>query len=295
MRQAIGHERDLSDVGARAGAGQTIVRSSAGPLTAAAVEAIAGDFGRGLLLLCDHASNAIPPEYENLGLPSAERARHIAYDIGAAAVTRACAAALGVPALLSTFSRLLIDPNRSLDDPTLIVAVSDGTLVPRNAPLDPTEIERRVRRFYEPYHAAIGTTLAAFAGAGVVPAILSIHSMTDRLQGVARPWHASVLWDADPRLARPLLAALRTEPHLIVGDNEPYGDALRGDTLDRHAAARGLAAAVIELRQDLVESEGEAAAWGRHLAHLVAPILSNPALRIPQRYPSRAGAAADVT
>ena len=116
--------------------------------------------------------------------------------------------------------------------------------MPGNAHVNASEIERRVRRFYEPYNAAIAATLDGFAGAGVVPAILSIHSMTPAMQGVIRPWHASVLWDADPRLVMPLLAALRSELDLIVGDNEAYGDALRGDTLDRHAAPRGLAAAV---------------------------------------------------
>jgi predicted N-formylglutamate amidohydrolase len=119
--------------------------------------------------------------------------------------------------------------------------------------------------------------------------------MTDRMQGIARPWHASVLWDADPRLAQALLLALRREPDLAVGDNEPYGDALRGDTLDRHAAPRGLAAAVLELRQDLVTREDEAAAWGRRLAHLVEPILDDPALRVPQHYPSRAGVVTSKT
>ena len=262
----------------------------ADPPLAAPVETITGERARGLLLLCDHASNAVPPEYADLGLPAAERERHIAYDIGAAAMTRACAAALGVPALLTTVSRLLIDPNRGLDDPTLVVRISDGTLVPGNAHLDAAEVGRRLRRFYEPYDAAIAAELDAFAAAGIVPAILSVHTMTDCLQGVARPWHASVLWDADPRLARPLLAALRGEPGLVVGDNEPYGDALRGDTLDRHAAPRGLAAAVLEVRQDLVARADDASAWGRRLARLVAPILADPALRAVRRYPSRAAA-----
>src|SRR4051794_32659944 len=254
----------------------------------APVEALDGDLGRGLLLLCDHASNAIPSEYGGLGLPPEALERHIAYDIGAAAVTRACARVLGVPALLTTFSRLLIDPNRGLDDPTLVVAVSDGTVVPGNASLDPSEVERRIERFLAPYDAAISRALDTFEQAGVVPAVLSVHSMTPRMQGVARPWHTSVLWDADPRLAGPLLAALRNEPDLVVGDNEPYGDALRGDTLDRHAAARGLAAAVLELRQDLVMQDGAAAAWGRRLAGLVAPLMDDLALRIPRRYASRA-------
>jgi predicted N-formylglutamate amidohydrolase len=261
------------------------------PPAAAPVEAIAGALAPGLLILCDHASNAIPPEYADLGLPPAERERHIAYDIGAAAVARACAAALGVPALLTTFSRLLIDPNRGLDDPTLIVRVSDGTAVPGNQDLGTAEIARRIGRFYEPYDVAIAAALDAFAHAGIVPAILSVHTMTDRMRGIDRPWHASVLWDADPRLALPLLAALRGEPDLVVGENEPYGDALRGDTLDRHAAPRGLAAAVLEVRQDLVARADAAAAWGLRLARLMEPILRDPALRAVRRYTSRAAPA----
>src|SRR5262245_35262995 len=115
-------------------------------------ELIPGDAGCGLVLLCDHASNALPPEYGDLGLGAAEFRRHIAYDIGAAAVTRELAARLGAPAVLSCYSRLLIDPNRGEDDPTLIMRLSDGAVIPGNHHVDADERERRIARYYAPYH-----------------------------------------------------------------------------------------------------------------------------------------------
>jgi len=82
------------------------------------VENVPGPVESGILILCDHASNAVPPDLGDLGLPEAEFERHIAYDIGAAAVTRSLARRLGAPAILTRFSRLVIDPNRGRDDPT---------------------------------------------------------------------------------------------------------------------------------------------------------------------------------
>ena len=248
------------------------------------------DLARGLLLLCDHASNAIPPEYGDLGLEACDLRRHIAYDIGAAELTRRLAALLGAPALLTDFSRLLVDPNRGRDDPTLVMRLSDRAIVPGNARVDAGEVERRVVRFRAPYDAAIEEALGAFAAAGIVPAILSVHSYTPAMKGVLRPWHAALLWDADPRLARPLIAGLRAEPGLLIGDNQPYDGALRGDTLDRHAAPRGLAAAVLEVRQDLVADEAGEAAWAARIARALTPVLADPALRVAQHYISRAGA-----
>lgn len=234
------------------------------------VEIIPGNPACGMLLLCDHASNAIPPELRALGLPPAELERHIAYDIGAAWMTRAMAQALGAPAVLTHFSRLLIDPNRGLDDPTLVMRLSDGAIVPGNRHIDQAGIAERVARYYAPYDAAIDAAIAAALAAGCPPAIISLHSFTPAWKGAARPWHVGVLWDHEGRLARPLIAALQAQGDLVVGDNEPYHGGLPGDTIDRHATRRGLPEALIEVRQDLIATDAAARTWGLRLAPIVA-------------------------
>jgi predicted N-formylglutamate amidohydrolase len=257
------------------------------PADAAPVEAIDGDERSGVLILCDHASNAMPAEYGDLGMPAQELERHIAYDIGAAALTRAMARALGAPALLTSFSRLLIDPNRGRDDPTLVMRLSDGAVVPGNAAVDDAEIGRRLKRFYDPYDHAITAALARFEAAGIVPALVSNHSFTPVMKNIPRPWHVGILWDADPRLALPALEALKREPDLVVGDNEPYDGALAGDTIDRHATQRGLANVLTEVRQDLIATQADAAAWGARLAALLKPALADPDVHVVKHFDSR--------
>jgi predicted N-formylglutamate amidohydrolase len=253
----------------------------------APVERLAGDPASGALILCDHASNAMPEDYGTLGLPAAELERHIAYDIGAAETTRALARELGAPAVLSTFSRLLIDPNRGFDDPTLVMRLSDGAIVPGNARADDAEIERRLARFYRPYDRAVGAAIQSAIAAGVPPVVVSIHSFTPVWKTFRRPWHVAVLWDSDPRLPIPLMAALREESDLVVGDNEPYDGALAGDTINRHATRLGLSNALIELRQDLIADPAQARAWGHRLARVLRPILADPAQHVPARHPTR--------
>ena len=228
----------------------------------------------GLILLCDHAGNAIPPAYGTLGLPPEQLLRHIAYDIGAAQVTRRLAAALGAPALLTRYSRLLIDPNRGADDPTLIMRLSDGAVIPGNRRLDDAERERRTRLYYAPYHRAIAAVIDQCLASGTPPMLLSIHSFTESWKETPRPWHVGVLWDRDLRLAGPLLDALYAEGDLIVGDNEPYSGQLEGDCLWQHATCRGLVNALIEIRQDLIRDAAGQEAWARRLCRLVGTILS---------------------
>jgi predicted N-formylglutamate amidohydrolase len=230
----------------------------------------AGDVGGGLIVVCDHAGNSLPQEYGDLGLPAQEFARHIAYDPGAAAVTRRLAALLHAPAILSTFSRLLIDANRGEDDPTLIVRLSDGTVVPGNADVDDRERRRRIACYHAPYHAAIDAAIDGALAAGFVPALVSIHSYTPVWRGYRRPWHAGILWDADGRLAEPLIGTLRADPALVVGDNEPYSGALPNDTMNRHGTTRGLAHALVEIRQDLIGEDAGAAEWAERLADILA-------------------------
>ncbi len=228
-----------------------------------------GDPGRGLVLLCDHANNALPPEYGDLGLPAREFQRHIAYDPGARELTEMLAERLHVPAVFGMFSRLLIDPNRGEDDPTLIMRISDGSVVPGNRDIDETERRRRVERYYAPYHEAVRRTIDAGMASGTAPAIVSIHTFTPIWHGRPRPWHVGVLWDRDARVAAPTIEALRRDSDLIVGDNEPYTGQLTNDTLNRHATARGLAHALIEVRQDLIADDAGVRRW----ADIFEPIL----------------------
>jgi predicted N-formylglutamate amidohydrolase len=258
------------------------------------VEAIDGDEGGGLLFICDHASNALPERYGTLGLPEAQLQRHIGYDIGAANITRRLAQRFKAPAVLTTFSRLLIDPNRGEDDPTLVMRLSDGAIVPGNARIDEAEIEHRRATYYRPYHDAVADTLRAMAATGTVPALVSMHSFTPFWKDVPRPWHVGLLWDDDPRLAAPLFAALRDEPDLQpwrekVGDNEPYDGALPGDTMDTHATRNGYANVLIEVRQDLMATEPQAEAWGLRLARLLAPILERPDIHAVRFFGPRQG------
>ena len=233
---------------------------------------IEGDAALGILLLCDHATSRIPSGYDNLGLAETELARHIAYDIGAAAVTRGLAARLGAPALLSNFGRLFIDPNRGEDDPTLIMRLSDGAVVPGNSHVDPVERERRIRLFHAPYHAAIDAEIDRILAAGIVPILVSIHSFTPVWRGWKRPWEVGILWDRDPRIALPLVEALAADPALTVGDNEPYSGALLNDALYRHGTRRGIAHALIEIRQDLIGDDHGAAEWAGRLASILSDL-----------------------
>lgn len=253
------------------------------------VSLVDGDPAAGVLVVCDHAANRLPPDYGDLGLPASELRRHIAYDPGAAAVARGLARRLGAPAVLSTFSRLLIDPNRGEDDPTLIMRLSDGAVVPGNAAVDGHERARRIARFHAPYHAAIDAAIDAALATERPPVIVSIHSFTPVWRGSLRPWHAGVLWDSDPRLARPLIAALRASGDLVVGDNEPYSGALANDCMYRHASRRGLAHALVEIRQDLIGEAAEAEAWAGRLAEIVARLDRLPGVHAVRRYGSRAG------
>ncbi len=251
-------------------------------------EVVSGPAAAGVLVLCDHASNAMPAAYDSLGLPVAELCRHIAYDIGAKPLSLALAARLGCPAVLSRFSRLLIDPNRGDDDPTRVMRLSDGAIVPGNARIDAAEVEQRAVRFAKPYHAAIAATLDAMLRTGVVPAVVSIHSFTPQMRGHARPWQVGVLWDSDPRLPVPLIRALQGWPDLTVGDNEPYDGALDGDTMSRHCIARGLAHVLIEVRQDLIATDADARDWGHRLGDALIPLLADPAVRAISHFGSRA-------
>jgi len=224
------------------------------------------------LVTCDHASNAVPPDVNGgtLGLTDEDMGRHIAYDVGAAGVTWALAEMLDAPAILSNFSRLVIDPNRGEDDPTLLMKLYDGTIVPGNRHACPEERERRLNAYYRPYHAA----QARMAARQDNTVLLSVHSYTKQLRGrEPRPWHVGILHGKDSRLAIPLILRLRAERDICVGENEPYGGHLDGDSVDRHAIKPGRANVLIEIRNDLIEAEDQQYAWAKRLAPILEEVL----------------------
>lgn len=224
------------------------------------------------LVTCDHASNCVPDAFGGtLGLPEADMARHIAWDPGAAGVAQALARRLNSPAILTRFSRLVIDPNRGEDDPTLVMRLYDGTIIPGNRHADAVEVERRLDALYRPYHAAYERLASRRADR----VILAVHSFTPCLKGRApRPWHVGVLYShLDERLSRSLISGLERLPGLVVGDNEPYSGHLPGDAIDQHALRVGRHNTLIELRQDLIATPEHQNMWADRLAPVLVAAL----------------------
>lgn len=262
---------------------QHSIRGKRVPLVAPSItdsyEILPGRLDTGLLIICDHAVNSLPIGYDTLGLPAEEFQRHIAYDIGAFEVAKRLSDMLSAPAIAARFSRLLVDVNRGLDDPTLIMRISDGAVVPGNRRLDKSEREKRVRLYYEPYHQAIDALIEEGVAAGVPPILLSIHSFTEFWKGERRPWDAAILWDRDYRFAVPLLQALRADQSLLVGENEPYDGRLAGDCMWQHGTRRGLAHTIVEVRQDLICDGVGQAQWAKRIATAVEDVLARSELR----------------
>ncbi|MDA0262436.1 MAG: N-formylglutamate amidohydrolase [Proteobacteria bacterium] len=222
------------------------------------------------LLVCDHASRHVPGRYNGLGLNEATLQRHIAWDIGAGDVTRRLVELLDAPAVIGGISRLVIDCNRPPEDPTSIVRVSDGVMIPGNQGIDDTEISLRRSSFLEPYHEAVDAMLDRFPQRAIVPALIPVHSFTPVMDGFERPWHIGVLWDRDPRVAARLLRALRENPAIEVGDNQPYtGSNPKSYSLQRHGEAGGRPHASLEIRQDLIDTPRGVETW----AYIVADAL----------------------
>jgi len=228
-----------------------------------------------VLLVADHAGRAIPRRLGSLGLPAAALGLHIAHDIGIADLTRALRRRLDASGVMTGYSRLVIDCNRRLEDPTSIAQESDGVEVPGNRGLAPAERRRRAAAVFAPYHAAIAALLARRRQQRRPTVFVSMHSFTPRMNGVDRPWHLGVLWDKDARIAGPLLKRLRADGDLVVGDNEPY-DARTGEgyTVEAHAARVGLPHVLLEIRQDLIAEPPAAERFADRLAPVLAPLVA---------------------
>ena len=228
------------------------------------------------IVTCDHARNSVPDWVNggDLGLPAEDMGRHIAYDVGAEGLSLHLAEALDSPAIFSHFSRLVIDPNRGEDDPTLLMRLYDGTIIPANRHADAAEKEKRLDRLHRPYHRAYGELVASRPD----PVICAVHSFTPRLNGrKPRPWEVGVLSAGDRRLADPLLDALYATGWCI-GDNEPYSGHLPGDSVDRHALKDGRPNVLLELRNDLIADDAGQRLWAGRLAPILARVLAESGL-----------------
>ncbi len=227
------------------------------------------------VIFCDHASNYIPAELEDLGLPARELARHIAWDIGAAGVTEALSEILDAPAILCGTSRLAIDCNRHLNAADLIPEVSDGTAIPGNRHLSEAARADRIERWFHPYHDAVESVLAEREARGVRPVVVSVHSMTASLAGKSRPWQIALSSWLDRSLADPVLAALRRPGDIVVGDNQPYDlDPKMDYSIPFHALRRGLPHLQVEFRQDEIPDAAGQRRWAVRFAAAITVNMS---------------------
>lgn len=251
---------------------QTVTQAADWPIPVERVNAT----GRSpLLLVCEHATNHIPACYQGLGLSPEDLDRHIAWDIGAAALTRRLAAMLDAPAFLGTYSRLLIDLNRPLGIPGSIPARSEATIIPGNEALDGQERDRRRDRIFAPFQQAITTFIDRRIDAGLPTILIAVHSFTPVFLGVARPWHAGVLFGNAKALGHRLVARLAEDSALSVAANQPYTVSRQEDyAILVHGDDRHIPAVLIEIRNDGLSDRAAVEEWAERLTAALRPELA---------------------
>jgi predicted N-formylglutamate amidohydrolase len=239
------------------------------------VEVTCRDRRSPFVFACDHAGRRLPRSLGTLGLSGPALQSHIAWDIGAAGVAGGLGAALDAFVVLQNYSRLVIDCNRPLDASDSIAVRSAGTVIPGNERMAPNDAKARATEIFHPYHDQIRRELDSRKALGLAAIYVAIHSFTPAFMGVSRPWHVGVLFNRDPRLAKPLLRLLEQEGDLCVGCNEPY--AVSDDTdfsIVQHGERRGIPHVELEIRQDLIGDEAGQTQWATRLARLL-PLAAN--------------------
>jgi predicted N-formylglutamate amidohydrolase len=234
------------------------------------------------VLVCDHAGRATPRSLGRLGLPEAAFDQHIAWDIGALDLARSLSDILDAPLIHQAYSRLVIDCNRAPDHPDAILEVSDGWVIPGNKALTAAQRAARVKEIHTPYHEAIAAVLDARAAAGLSSLLICVHSFTPVMAGRARPWHVGILHGPHSPACDRLLALLRRETGLVVGDNEPYAMDGTDYTAPTHAWARGADVVEIEVRQDLIADDAGVGAMAEMFGRLLPALVADGA-RAPRR------------
>lgn len=224
-----------------------------------------------VLLVCEHASNFIPPEYDGLGLSNDDQASHIAWDPGALALSNKLADLLDARLVHSTVSRLIYDCNRPPKALDAMPASSEGRAIPGNAAIDENERARRIARFYDPFKALLVNTLEAMAGK---PVLVTIHSFTPVFHGQTRNVEFGILHDSDRRLADLMLEHSAAHTKLNVMRNEPYGPE-HGvtHTLKQHGVDNGYLNVMLEINNRLLTNDAEQKAIADMIAALLRDVL----------------------
>jgi predicted N-formylglutamate amidohydrolase len=239
--------------------------------------------GRGQgLIICDHAAARVPKALQKtFGVSKADMKKHIAWDPGAEIISRQLAKKLDMPAVISSYSRLVVDLNRAPEHPESIPPSSDHIVVPGNAKLTKAARQQRLDELFWPYQDEIGAQVEGFIANDRVPLVIAIHSFTPEMDGFKRPWDIGMLWNKEEKIALTFIAALqKAHPKLVIGHNEPYSlkdGRFAGSTIWRHAEQRGIPYIFVEFRQDLVGTEAKALKWGNMFFKALQPVLADPA------------------
>ena len=231
--------------------------------------------GKGnIILFCDHAGKKFPERLGRLGLEEHILDKHVAWDIGIADMSIPLSEQMDAPLLLASYSRLVIDCNRRLDDPSSIAQISDGIAIPGNRGLNALDRQLRADEIFTPYHQTLARKIREKVAGEASPYLISLHSFTPCMNGFHRPWHIGILWNEDDRLVKPLMAALEEEGDLCIGDNEPYsGRDRHGYSMEYHAETLKLPHVLLEIRQDLIDSPSKAQHWAERLYKIFEKVL----------------------
>ncbi len=241
------------------------------------------DSGRAhLLLVCEHASNVIPAELDNLQLSDELLCSHIALDIGALDLAKRISHLLDAPLITSAISRLVYDCNRSYGLVDTIPEKSEIFQIPGNRNLGKDELINRYKKYYLPFEQAVTSRLSAFT---TPPILLTIHSFTPVYLGKERKVDIGIIDDEDNRFSTELISVARKQTHYCVEHNQPYGD---GDnttyTLSLHGVKNGLLNAMIEVKNDLLTTADKR----QKMALLLAKTISDTADKFDYAIPLKA-------
>ncbi|MDQ2067805.1 N-formylglutamate amidohydrolase [Xinfangfangia sp. CPCC 101601] len=222
-----------------------------------------------VLLLCEHALPRVPRRLGHLGLPKSERLRHIGWDVGALALARDLSDRLDAALFHTGYSRLVVDCNRPLDNPSLMPAVSETTVIPGNQDLSEAERAQRLDNLFHPYQSAVSRRLDLRQAAGKRTFVIGVHSYTPVYKGGERPWHAGILYAGAQQFAGRFMEALKQDKALVIGDNEPYRIDHDDYSVPVHGDARGLPAVLLEVRHDLIATHQGVAEWAERVEHCI--------------------------